>query len=347
MRKILCICVALCLTCSSWAKAATMSWSTIGNPGNASDFTGAGASGGAGPNGFVGDVNYTYKIGTYEVTNSQYVAFLNAKDPTGDNQLGLYYSGMGSDALNGGIAFNSAAASGSRYSVIDGRGNYPVTYVTWYSAARFANWMNNGQGNGSTETGAYNFGPLDSSGIPLAGNALARAAGAKIALPTESEWYKAAYYDPSTSSYNKFPTSSSSLPSPQPPPGDPNSANYVPGGWPNPDYAGSVGHLTAIGAYSTAPSPYGTFDQGGNALEWNEQVFSTGRGLRGGSFTLVWDHMLGSYRDSASPKFGWYNDVGFRLVNLVAVPEPSTSVLSALGAIGLALFGIRRRRRTG
>ena len=31
----------------------------------------------------------------------------------------------------------------------------PVNYVDFYDALRFANWMNNGQGNGDTETGAY------------------------------------------------------------------------------------------------------------------------------------------------------------------------------------------------
>ena len=44
-----------------------------------------------------GAVPYAYNIGTYDVTNSQYVEFLNAKDPTGDNPLGLYNSNM-SDA---------------------------------------------------------------------------------------------------------------------------------------------------------------------------------------------------------------------------------------------------------
>jgi len=108
MRKILFICVALCLIRSSWAKAVTMSWSTIGNPGNASDFTGAGASGGAGPNGFVGDVNYTYKIGTYEVTNAQYVEFLNAK--AASDPLGLYNTEMTTHPF-GGITRSGASGS--------------------------------------------------------------------------------------------------------------------------------------------------------------------------------------------------------------------------------------------
>ena len=35
-----------------------------------------------------GAVDYSYNIGTYDVTVGQYVAFLNANDPTGANPLG-------------------------------------------------------------------------------------------------------------------------------------------------------------------------------------------------------------------------------------------------------------------
>ncbi len=49
--------------------------------------------------------------------------------------------------------------------------------------------MQNGQGGGSTETGVY---PLDGavSGI------ISKSAGATVWIPSVSEWYKAAYYDP-------------------------------------------------------------------------------------------------------------------------------------------------------
>lgn len=57
------------ITLASTASAAVnMSWTIIGNPGNAADLlTGYGA------------VGHAHKIGTYEVTNAQYVQFLNAK----------------------------------------------------------------------------------------------------------------------------------------------------------------------------------------------------------------------------------------------------------------------------
>jgi len=63
-------------------------------------------------------------------------------------------------------------------------------------AARFANWLTNGQplapeGIGTTETGSYALnGAVDDANIVK----VKRSAGAKYVLPTVNEWYKAAYY---------------------------------------------------------------------------------------------------------------------------------------------------------
>src|SRR2546427_1462896 len=58
----------LSLLIASSASAITIDWTPIGNPGNAADpATGYGA------------VGYAYIIGTYDVTNAQYAAFLNAR----------------------------------------------------------------------------------------------------------------------------------------------------------------------------------------------------------------------------------------------------------------------------
>ena len=106
-----------------------------------------------------GAVAYNYSIGTYDVTNSQYVAFLNSNDPTGTDPLGLWNNVGAGYASHGGISYDNGAALGSKYSIIPGDGNHPVNYVTWYDAARFANWLDNGQVAGATETGAYTLGP--------------------------------------------------------------------------------------------------------------------------------------------------------------------------------------------
>ena len=140
---------------------------------------------------------YNYNIGTYDVTNSQYVEFLNSNVPDGEtaDPLALYNSNM-SNATYGGITYNSGAASGSKYSVISGKGDNPVNYVTFYDTLRFANWLDNGQVPGSTETGAYTL--LGGTPTPSNANSITRNAGATVFLPSENEWYKAAYYNPTT-----------------------------------------------------------------------------------------------------------------------------------------------------
>ncbi len=115
-----------------------------------------------------------------------------------------------SDATYGGITYNAGAASGSKYSVIAGKGDNPVNFVTFYDTLRFANWLDNGQTPGSTETGAYTL--LGGTPTPSNGNSITRNAGATVFLPSEDEWYKAAYYNPTTSSYFQYPTSSNTAP---------------------------------------------------------------------------------------------------------------------------------------
>ena len=119
-------CAAFTLTARAQVVIPTV---TIGNPGNAADSTGYGA------------VNYIYNIGTYDVTLNQYDEFLNsvaASDP-----YSLYNTMLGTDMHVAGIS-RSGSNGSYTYSVI-GNGNNPVTYVNWFDAARFSNWLMNGQ----------------------------------------------------------------------------------------------------------------------------------------------------------------------------------------------------------
>lgn len=337
-RFVLALAVLVALAAAE-ARAVTIPWTYIGNPGNATDPLVALTDGTTG----YGSVDYEYNIGTTPVTYSQYTEFLNAKDRFGTSPLRLYNPGM-SNPTHGGIILNPAAPIGSKYSVMPGAGDRPAAHVSFYSAMRFANWLNNGQGNGNTEHGAYTLGTLLKDGVPVNGASITRNAGATIFLPSEDEWYKAAYYDPATQSYHRFATGTNTIPTPAVPPGDPNTANFVPGGWPGPDYDLAIGHTTDVGAYVNAVSSYGTYDQAGNVNQWNESVQNVGpyqfRGLRGGSYDYVWDHMMASYRDSANPT-GEYANVGFRLVS-IAVPEPSSAVLAVMA--GSILWWRRRSR---
>ena len=100
-----------------------------------------------------GGVNYTYRIGKYEVTYGQYLEFLNAKaksDPTG-----LYDPSMMNDKVANGIARAGSSGSYSYSLLSEESADRPVTFVNFTDAARFANWVNNGKGDSSTEKGAY------------------------------------------------------------------------------------------------------------------------------------------------------------------------------------------------
>ena len=213
--------------------------------------------------------------------------------------------------------------------MIPGDNNLPVNYVTFYDAIRFANWLDNGQVPGSTETGAYTL--LGGTPTPSNDNAITsitRNAVATVFLPSENEWYKAAFYNPKTSSYFQYPTSSNLAPTATGPTSTPNSANY-----------NITEHaLTDVGAYSGTTSPYGAYDMGGDVWQWNDTVISAPyRGLRGSAWDSSSAAMVSSYRNYLNPP-DEISDVGFRVA---CIHEPSTLVLIALG--GVALW-MRRRR---
>jgi len=282
-----------------------MDWVNVGNAGNAAD-TADGDRFTTGVQRY-GAVAYAYQIGKYEVTNAQYGAFLNAAAKT-DNYA-LYNSNMS------GLGISRSGSSGSyTYSVTTALANRPVVYVSWFDAARMANWMVNGQGNGSTETGAYTLNGA-TSGIITAN------IGAQVYIPTENEWYKAAYYNAANTSYSPYPNGQNTITTAD--------ANY--------DNSG--GSTTNVGTYSSDPSSYGTFDQGGNVWEWDDAVISSSsrRGLRGSSFDSTVNNLRASTRDGLGPAVE-DNDVGFRVAS---VPEPTSLLLTMLaGGVMLA----RRKR---
>jgi formylglycine-generating enzyme required for sulfatase activity len=295
------------LVIASSGSAVTMDWTPIGNPGNASDTTGS----------RTGAVGYSYWIGTYEVANAQYAEFLNAK--AASDPLGLYTPEMGFG--NGGIT-RSGSSGSYTYSPIDGRENMPVNHVSFYDALRFANWLNNGQGSGDTETGAYTL--LGGTPTPSNGTTVTRNAGATIVLTSEDEWYKAAHYNAFSTSYYDYPASSDTQTLCSTPTAMPNRANCNDVG----------GNLTIGGSYTGSASPYGTFDQGGNVWEWTEWSSSSGarRGIRGGAFNSDPDFLAGAIAVFLDPTVGG-SHVGLRLT---MIPEPGTGLLVLAGLLGLA-----------
>ncbi|MHB0956493.1 MAG: SUMF1/EgtB/PvdO family nonheme iron enzyme [Pirellulaceae bacterium] len=315
--------VALAATASATRADINLDLVTVGNLGNAADSTGYGA------------VDYVYAIGKYEVTNGQYSTFLNAKAAVGDPN-GLYNTEMNS--TYGGITRNGSGTAASPWVYSDKGGdanwaNRPVNWVSFWDAARFVNWMHNGQGNGDTESGAYvNVGDHST---------FARLADARYWIPTENEWYKATYHknDGVTANYWGYPTSSDSVPSNDlinPDPG--NNANFTQGAF----TIGSPYYTTERGEFESSDSPYGTFDQGGNLGEWNEEVIGSSRGLRGGSWILGSEHLLASFRGLSIPT-NEQSYIGFRVAS-VSAPEPSSIALMLCGALGGLLWWKRRKQ---
>ncbi len=184
-------------------------------------------------NGF-GSVSYDYSLSLYEVTNREYTTFLNhvaRSDP-----FTIFDPNMATDAATGGIE-RQGVAGAYHYRVIAGFEDLPVTWVSYWDAVRFANWMVNGQpygasGPSTTETGAYTLQGSDEATT----SAGSRNPSAEWWLPSEDEWYKAAYYCGMVSW-------------------------YCPGN----GYFGSGPGFSGVDG-----SPFGQFGMGNNVAEWIE-----------------------------------------------------------------------------
>ena len=275
--------------------AVSIEWVTVGDAGNEADpLTGFGA------------VDSEFLISKYPVTYAQYTEFLNAKARSDPH--GLFGS------PSGGI-LRSGVAGAYTYSVTSGQENQPVAWVSWFRAARFANWLHNGQGDGDTETGAYTLNGATRGIFEVN-------PGATIFLPSEDQWYKAAYYNGETQSYSLFPNGKDTITTAE--------ANFD-----NP-WGGRVD----VDHFPDTTSYYGTLDQAGNVSELTDGVIGNDRALWGGAFHIGEEYMRSTSEDvrRAYPATGVTSTVGFRLA---AVPEPGTSMVALL--LGGTCM-LRRRR---
>jgi len=308
----------------------------VGTPENSSDqSTGFGA------------VSEPYTIGEYDVTIGQYTAFLNEIAQT--DTYGLYNSSM-TNVLNTAGITRSGSNGSYEYTVMNNSGdssNRPITNISWFNAARFANWMANGQPQGgcetsaTTENGAYDLSvadglyaqnkstelrgkygcveyvksPTSSSSSSLKDMPQAVIAPAKNTenpnthsaptyyIPTENQWYKAAYYNQCAGgSYSLYATHSNETPGNSV--GDENNqANYLSESTgysvtQSKNFSASQNYLTDVGAFPNSSSFYGTFDQTGNIWEWNDLdgTASASKGLRGGAYTSTPPYLKSTYR---------------------------------------------------
>jgi formylglycine-generating enzyme required for sulfatase activity len=283
----------------------TLNFQTIGNPGNAADTTGYGA------------VDYTYRIGTYAISQNQIDA-----------------------AVASGLANVTAGAW---------NGNQPAANMTWYESAAFVNWLNTSKGfqpaynltwSGSTWTMAL----WTATDNGYDANNLYRNSQAKYFLPSENEFYKAAYGKSDGSGYYFYPTASDTAPTIVASGTSPNTAVY------NQIYEQGPASVYEAGGLSS----YGTMGQGGNVFGWEESAYSgsnidpsADRTFRGGGWWTDNGPLQSSqryyYYIYLSPDYE-YGDLGFRVASVDGIPEPSTYALMGLGTIALI---VAYRRRIG
>ena len=286
----------------------------------------------------------------YEFTNQQYVEFLNAVDPNGTNPNSIYNTNM-NDNVRGGISFTSGTTAGAKYASRTDMASKPVNYVSWFDAARVSNWLMNGAtSSSSTETGAYTLNNATSGTAPAVNP------GATFYIPTEDQWYKAAYYEGGSTSADYWDYATQSDNAPTAVTADStgigsagsagNYANYNQAA----DWNGQDGNVTTVGT-NGGPSAYGAFDMSGNVFEWNDLTGAAGssRGIRGGSWFGDASDLSSTYR-STSDLSNERSSLGFRLASPVSgpsgVPEIDPAGLGSVLALVTGALGLLERRRS-
>lgn len=248
---------------------------TIGNPGNPgsqwTDFDGL-------P---LGAVDYEYRIMRTELTATQWVDFLIAYEPYADDITDGYSSFLFED-------FDTVRPNAV---------NSPVA-VPWLYAARFANWLHNDKGTGpdAFEDGAYDMSTFVDLGSAGWAGEFKHKPDARFWIPTESEWVKAAHWDPNKNGpveggywFSQGQQDGDLVPGL---PGEPGAQTS----------AGLFGPQPAppVGSYPDVTSAYGLLDTSGGVYEHTENATkSTGRvALRGSRFgDTIWptsDYLLPS-----------------------------------------------------
>lgn len=208
-----------------------------------------------------------YEIATFETTNAEFAAVLNYAQTQGylENVSGNPY--VGGNVFLDRQRLYSLADSDAEISFVanafvvgtrDGNplDDFPLAHVSWYGAVAYCNWRGEMEGL----VPAYTLGGHWERIAP---------ATAGYRLPTESEWERAAAWDPAPASVHyAFGFGADTL--------DGTRANYGslnPGGYTELPHTTPAGYFDGTSSTLDSPSPLGAYDMSGNVAEWCQDRF--------------------------------------------------------------------------
>lgn len=279
----------------------------IGDPGNAPDMVVPNPVTDPLPTGVV---NYEYRIAKYEISE-EIISKVNSL----------------SDAAGDPISLTVDQERGP---------NKPATGLSWFDAARFANWLNEDAGCDP----AYKFDASGNFQLWQPGdpgynaNNPFRNSRAHYFLPSADEWHKAAYYDAANDRYWLYPHGADTPPVAVESGTDPGTAVYNQSGPADVELAGGENVNGVVGLAGNV------YDFEETAINLINDDVTARRGANGGSWSFdLTTSLSSSFRNSGLP--GTRQPTGG--IRIASVPEPSATIL-LLTSICTSLLALRRDR---